>query len=144
MNEWKYTDGWSEEELLNGSYCGFVYSFYFPNSDQYYYGAKQLYKRVKDAKKIKEDSTSNGWENYTSSSKTVNQMINDGEPYIRTVLYGFPTMRETLLVESIIITTQILKPECLNMAVMNKLRAPNSQTKARLLAIVQEILEWIN
>ncbi|MHA1054691.1 hypothetical protein [Enterobacter mori] len=144
MDEWKYSDGWSEEELLNGSYCGFVYCFYFPNSDQYYYGAKQLYKRVKDAKKIKADSTSNGWENYTSSSKTVNQMIDEGEPYIRTVLYGFPTMRETLLVESIIITTQILKPDCLNMAVMNKLRAPNSQTKARLLEIVQEILEWVN
>jgi hypothetical protein len=27
--EWKYTTDWSEEELTNGSYCGFVYFFEF-------------------------------------------------------------------------------------------------------------------
>lgn len=142
--EWRYTEGWDEDVLLDGSYAGFVYCFHFPDSNEYYYGSKQLYKRVKDAKKIKENSIENGWREYTSSSNSVNAKIADGERYTKTVLYAFPTVRETLLVESIIITTQILKPDCLNLAVMNKLRAPNAQTKARLLGIVQEILSWIN
>ena len=144
MEPWKYSPDWSEAELLDSNYCGFVYMFYFPESDQVYYGSKQLYKRVKDSKKIKVDSTENGWREYTSSSKIVNEKIEAGEPYERTVLWAFPSMRETLIVESIIITSQILKTECLNMAVLNKLRSPNVETKKRLLGIIQEILSWIN
>ena len=144
MNDWQYTPEWCEEDLLSGEYSGFVYMFTFTNSDEVYYGSKQLYKRVKEAKKIKDNSVENGWREYSSSSKSVNEKIENGEPYVRTILYAFPTMRETLLVESIIITTQILKSNCLNMAVMNKIRSPNAAMKKRLLDIVQELLTYLD
>ncbi|QEM90847.1 hypothetical protein FEI17_09395 [Kosakonia radicincitans] len=144
MDEWQYSPLWSEEELLNGGYSGFVYMFYFPDSDQVYIGSKQLYKRIKEAKKIKPDSKENDWRDYSSSSNLVNQKIENGERYVRTVLWAFPSMRETLLVESVLITSQILKSNCLNLALMNKIRAPNAANKAHLFGIVQNILEWID
>lgn len=144
MNGWQYSPLWSEDELLNGGYSGFVYMFYFPDSGQVYIGSKQIYKRIKEAKKIKPDSKENDWRDYSSSSNLVNQKIENGERYVRTVLWAFPSMRETLLVESVLITSQILKPNCLNLALMNKIRAPNAANKAQLFGIVQNILEWID
>lgn len=141
--KWKYTEGWDEETLLDGCYCGFVYMIEFEDSSVYY-GSKQLYKRVKDKKKIKPDSVENGWRDYTSSSNLVNSKIANGENYRKTILYAFPTMRETLLVESILITNQLLKPNCINLAMMNKIRSPNAEMKSKLLGIVQELLSYLN
>ncbi|WP_395180756.1 hypothetical protein, partial [Klebsiella pneumoniae] len=105
-----------------------------------YIGSKQLWKGVKDIKKLKIDSKENGWREYTSSSKTVNKKIEDGEEYTKTILWCFPTMRETLLVESILIMHHILDGNCLNKAVLNKLRAPSYSEKKRLKGIVSSIL----
>ncbi|MDU4159799.1 MAG: hypothetical protein E7H82_23185 [Klebsiella michiganensis] len=89
MKQWIYNDDWSEEELTNGSYVGFVYLFQFEDSTSYI-GSKQMYKRVKDVKKLKANSVENGWREYSSSSKIVNQKIEDGLDYTRTILWAFP------------------------------------------------------
>ena len=52
-------------------------------------------------------------------------------------------MRETLLVESILILHEMLKPNCLNLAMMTKIRSPNAKDKKHLLGIVQELLEYL-
>lgn len=144
MNGWKYTPDWSEEDLLNGSYCGFVYMFHFTETDDVYFGAKQIYQRVKDAKKIKDTSKENGWREYSSSSKTVNERIANGDAYTRIILWAFPTMRETLLIESMLILNHILDINCLNKAIMNKVRSPSYEDKKRLKGILTNIIEGIN
>jgi len=138
--EWEFTEDWDKRTLTNGDYVGFVYQFQFEDGSTYI-GSKQMYKRVKEVKKLKEDSVTNHWEHYTSSSKIVNQKIEDGYQYRKVILYAFPTMRETLLVESILILHEILKPNCLNLAIVTKIRAPNAKEKKALLGIVQELLE---
>lgn len=138
--EWEYTEDWNKSTLTNGDYVGFVYLFQFEDGSTYI-GSEQMYKRVKEVKKLKPTSESNNWENYTSSSKIVNQKIADGEKYCKTILYAFPSMRETLLVESILILHKMLKPNCLNLAMMTKIRSPRAKDKKHLLGIVQELLE---
>ncbi|HHT8267267.1 hypothetical protein AB8Q02_07035 [Enterobacter ludwigii] len=140
--QWEFTEDWDKRTLTNGDYVGFVYLFQFEDGSTYV-GSKQMYKRVKEVKKLKATSESNNWENYTSSSKIVNQKIADGEKYCKTILYAFPTMRETLLVESILILHEMLKPNCLNLAMMTKIRSPNAKDKKHLLGIVQELLEYL-
>lgn len=49
-----------------------------------------------------------------------------------------------MIVEAILILHQMLKPECLNLAMMSKIRSPNAKDKKRLLGIVQELLEYLN
>ena len=93
--EWEYTEDWDKRTLTNGDYVGFVYLFQFEDGSTYI-GSKQMYKRVKEVKKLKPTSESNNWENYTSSSKIVNQKIDEGEKYTKTILYAFPTMRALL------------------------------------------------
>ncbi|HBR1695508.1 TPA: hypothetical protein L9M21_004188 [Klebsiella quasipneumoniae subsp. quasipneumoniae] len=144
MMGWQYTDDWTEEDLTDGHYVGFVYMFYFPDTNDVYFGSKQMYQRVKEVKKLKSDSKENGWRNYTSSSKTVNERISTGEYYTKTILWAFPSMKETLLVESILILTHILDSNCLNLAVINKVRAPSYKDKRRLHGIVQDILNTIS
>jgi hypothetical protein len=48
--EWQYSPDWCEEDMLDGSHCGYVYMFYFTKSDEIYIGSKQLWKGVKDIK----------------------------------------------------------------------------------------------
>lgn len=141
MSDWQYTPDLSENDMLNGNYVGFVYLFQFEDGTVYV-GSKQIYKRIKDVKKLKGDEVENGWRDYTSSSKTVNQYINDGEKYTKTILWAFPTMKETLLVESMLIMHHILDDNCLNKAVLNKLHAPSNSEKRRLKGILTNILEY--
>ncbi|HFF9491281.1 hypothetical protein PTR91_00685 [Serratia bockelmannii] len=143
MPEWNYADDWSEEDLLNGNYCGFVYIFQFEDGTSYV-GSKQIYKRVKSANKIRDNSVENGWRDYTSSSNVVNRLIDEGMQYTRTILWAFPTMSETLLVETILISTEGLKANNLNLSIMHKSRLPTGDNKKRLRGIVQEILGWLN
>lgn len=142
MEDWKYTEDWNEEELTNGDYVGFVYVFHFPNENSFYVGSKQMYKRVKDVKKLKADSTENGWREYSSSSKIVNQKIADGEPYTRTVLWAFSSMKETLLVEAALILSAGMNPRCLNLALMHKARLPNAKDRRRLFGVIQQLQEY--
>ncbi|HGH4750362.1 TPA: hypothetical protein ACJIXE_004284 [Serratia marcescens] len=143
MPEWNYADDWSEQDLLNGNYCGFVYIFQFEDGTSYV-GSKQIYKRVKSASKIRDNSVENGWRDYTSSSNVVNRLIDEGMQYTRTILWAFPTMSETLLVETILISTEGLKANNLNLSIMHKSRLPTGDNKKRLRGIVQEILGWLN
>ncbi|WP_440482859.1 hypothetical protein [Serratia marcescens] len=143
MPEWNYADDWSEQDLLNGNYCGFVYIFQFEDGTSYV-GSKQIYKRVKSASKIRDNSVENGWREYTSSSNVVNRLIDEGMQYTRTILWAFPTMSETLLVETILISTEGLKANNLNLSIMHKSRLPTGDNKKRLRGIVQEILGWLN
>ena len=52
MEAWQYNEDWSEEDLTDGSYVGFVYLFQFEDNTSYI-GSKQMYKRVKEIKKLK-------------------------------------------------------------------------------------------
>nr|WP_287855290.1 hypothetical protein [Klebsiella sp.] len=141
--EWQYTDDWSEEELLNGNFAGFVYMFQFEDGSSYI-GSKQMYKRVKTYKKIKPESVENGWREYSSSSRIVNQKIDDGEEYIKTILWAFPNMKETLLIETALIINEGLKPGNLNLSIMHKARLPTGNDKKRLYGILQELLSYLN
>jgi len=142
--EWNYSMDWSEDDLLDGNYCGFVYMIEFPESGEVYYGMKQIYKHVKRAEQIKHDSIENNWRDYTSSSKIVNRMIGEGMQYKKTILWGFPTMAETAYIETAIIITEGLKPDILNLALSHKCRLPTGVTKKRLRGVLQQILEWLN
>lgn len=141
--EWQYTPDWSEEEMMNGSYCGYVYLFQFDDGTSYV-GSKQIYKRVKDAKKIKPNSVENGWRDYSSSSRIVNQKIADGEEYTKTILWCFPTMKDTLLVETALIVNEGLKPGNLNLSIMHKARLPTGDDKKRLFGVLKELLSYLN
>nr|WP_314523141.1 hypothetical protein [uncultured Rahnella sp.] len=142
--EWNYSEDWSEAELLDGGYAGFVYMIEFPETGQVYYGMKQIYQRVKTANKIKPTSKENGWRGYTSSSKVVNRMIEEGMEYKKTILWGFASMAQTSYIETAIIVTEGLKPNIINLAVMQKCRLPTGESKIRLRGILQEILSWLN
>lgn len=141
-NDWQYSPDWSEADLTDGRYAGFVYLFEFADGSRYV-GSKQLYKKVKNVRQLKVDSVENNWRNYTSSSKIVNQKIADGDNYTRTILWAFPSMDEVLLVELILIMNMCLDYSCINLSVMHKCRFPNVDTKKRLLGVVQNIMEWV-
>ncbi|HFK5732564.1 TPA: hypothetical protein ACG0DS_000048 [Enterobacter sichuanensis] len=143
MKQWNYNDDWSEEELTNGSYVGFVYLFQFEDST-FYIGSKQMYKRVKDVKKLKANSVENGWREYSSSSKIVNQKIEDGLDYTRTILWAFPSMKETLFVETSLIINQGLKTGNINLSVMHKARLPSGKDAVRIRGILQSLYELLN
>lgn len=142
MNNWQYADGLTLEELTGGDFVGFVYMFQFEDGSLYI-GSKQLYKRVKDVKKLKPESEENGWRTYSSSSKIVNQKIEDGEKYRKTILWAFSSMKETLLVEAALILSVGMQPNCINLAVMHKARLPNTKDRKRLYGVIREIQGWI-
>ncbi|ABU77557.1 hypothetical protein ACI01D_000701 [Cronobacter sakazakii] len=143
MEAWQYNEDWSEEELTNGSYVGFVYLFQFEDNTSYI-GSKQMYKRVKDIKKLKDSSIENGWREYSSSSKIVNSKIQEGLNYTRTILWAFPTMKETLFVETALIINEGLKTGNLNLAVMHKARLPSGKDAVRIRGILQSLYEILN
>ncbi|ELY4806268.1 hypothetical protein SM093_003312 [Cronobacter malonaticus] len=143
MEAWQYNEDWSEEELTNGGYVGFVYLFQFEDNTSYI-GSKQMYKRVKDIKKLKDSSIENGWREYSSSSKIVNSKIQEGLNYTRTILWAFPTMKETLFVETALIINEGLKTGNLNLAVMHKARLPSGKDAVRICGILQSLYEILN
>lgn len=143
MNAWKYAGEWGENDICDGNYAGFIYMFKFPESGQVYYGSKQIFKRLKAANEIKPDSVENNWRNYSSSSKAVKQLIDEGAIYERIILWAFPTMNETLLAEHSLIMCEGLHPLCLNYAVMHKCKLPGSTERLKIYNIMQEIRTWL-
>lgn len=129
--------------MMNGSYCGFVYLFQFEDGSTYV-GSKQIYKRVKDYKKIKPDSVENGWREYSSSSRLVNQKISDGMEYTKTILWCFKDMKETLFVELMLILNEGLKPHNMNLAIMYKGRVPTGDNGRRIQGIIKELISYLN
>lgn len=143
MEAWKYADGLTQDELTGGDYVGFVYIFEFEDGT-WYIGSKQMYKRVKEAKKLKATSEENNWRLYSSSSSIVNAKIAEGIAYIRTVLWPFNSMKETLFVEAALIYSCGLKVGCLNLAVISKTRLPTKvDDRKRLLGVIGEIQSWL-
>ncbi|ENS4895086.1 hypothetical protein ACE1F0_004352 [Salmonella enterica] len=142
MNDWLYSPDWTENDLLDGSSCGFVYMFQFEDGT-FYLGVKQIWKGVKDSTKIKGSEKENGWRDYRSSSKKVQSMIDSGINYTRTILWGFETMTEANYVESFLILTHSLDENILNMAMMNKCRIPTGTNKRKLRGIIQTIEGWL-
>lgn len=69
---------WNINDVDSGNYAAFVYLIQFENSG-WYIGMKQIYKGVKDIKKLKSSTKQSNWKDYTSSSKTVNALIDAGE-----------------------------------------------------------------
>ena len=143
MEAWQYNEDWSEKELTNGCYVGFVYLFQFEDNTSYI-GSKQMYKRVKDIKKLKDNSIENGWREYSSSSKIVNSKIEEGVNYTRTILWAFPSMKETLFVETALIINEGLKTGNLNLAVIHKARLPTGKDAVRIRGILQSLYEILN
>lgn len=143
MEAWQYNEDWSEEELTNGSYVGFVYLFQFEDNTSYI-GSKQMYKRVKEIKKLKDNSVENGWREYSSSSKIVNSKIEEGLNFTRTILWAFPSTKETLFVETALIINEGLKTGNLNLAVMHKARLPSGKDAVRIRGILQSLYEILN
>lgn len=140
IKPWEYSPDCTENYLTDGGYIGFIYIFKFVDGS-WYVGSKQMYKKVKDVKKLKPDSVENEWRDYSSSSKIVNQKIADGMDYTRTILWGFPTMTQTLFVESYLIFLHGLDENILNKAVLNKTIFPSDKGKMR--GIIRTIEEWL-
>ncbi|TKV15372.1 hypothetical protein FDX04_08765 [Citrobacter sp. wls615] len=143
MEEWQYSPDWTENDLLDGSSVGFVYVFYFPETEQKYIGVKQIWKGVKDSTKLTGIEKENGWREYKTSSKKVQKMIDSGMEYTRTILWGFETMTEANYAESMLIMLHSLDDNILNMAMMTKCRIPTGDRKRKMKGIIQTIEEWL-
>ena len=144
MVDWLYSPDWSEDDITCGRYAGFVYVFFFPDTEEKYIGVKQMYKGIKDAKKIKESSIENGWREYKTSSKRVQDMIDSGMNYTRTILWAFPTMTEANYAEAMLIMIHSLDYNILNMAMMSKCRLPKGEQQRKMRGIIQTIEGWLN
>ncbi|WP_336983563.1 MULTISPECIES: hypothetical protein [unclassified Cedecea] len=138
--EWKSFDPeqWDIEDITSGSYAAFVYLIHFPEDDSYYIGMKQIYKGVRDAKRIKDASKESDWESYTSSSKSVNTMITNGADYEKYLLWCFPTANQAAIVESTLIGVFGTRYDYLNKAIMCKARLPKD--KGNTFKIIQELI----
>lgn len=131
---------WNINDVDSGNYAAFVYLIQFENSG-WYIGMKQMYKGVKDIKKLKSSTKQSNWKDYTSSSKTVNALIDAGENYKKYVLWCFPTANQAALVEATLIGSCGLKPHNLNKAILAKVRLPASDTeRLKLFKIVKDLI----
>lgn len=104
-------------------------------------GMKNIYKNLTDIKKLKNHKESD-WREYTSSSKTVNDMIDSNVEYEKYILWCFETTNEAAIVESALIYIFGLKPDNLNKAVMSKTRLPKDGRK--LFKILQTLIEELS
>mgnify|MGYP006903613818 FL=1 len=87
---------WDVEDINSGQYAAFVYLITF-DTNEFYIGVKSVYKGIKDIKKLKDSTKESNWRTYTSSSKSVNQMIDDGIEYKKYLLWCFPTTNQAAL-----------------------------------------------
>lgn len=136
--EWKIHNPnvWDLSDVDSGSYAAFVYVMKFEES--FYIGMKQVYRGIKDVKKLKDSTKQSNWESYTSSSKTVNARIEAGEPYEKYILWCFPTANQAAVVEATLIGVFGSHSNNLNKAIMCKARLikdSGSTTK-----IIQELI----
>lgn len=120
-SEWKM---WGNEFRLDevSDYAAFVYMIQFPDSGQYYIGVKQVYKGIKNIKDIKDDSKQSNWRSYNSSSKSVTQYIDEGQPHSKSILYCYKSLQEASLCETALISIFGTRWDCLNKAIMVKNR----------------------
>ncbi|EMN5860214.1 hypothetical protein RJ495_005109 [Pluralibacter gergoviae] len=138
--EWKAfnPDDWDITDIDSGSYAAFVYLITFPDTNYYYIGMKQIYKGIKDIVKLKSTTKESNWRTYTSSSTTVNKMIDDGLEYNKYLLWAFPTANQAAVVESTLIGLFGSNNDCLNKAIMCKTRLPKDNGST--FRIIQELI----
>ncbi|MGR2854741.1 hypothetical protein FY046_01635 [Erwinia sp. 1181_3] len=132
-----FKDEWELDEVVN--YAGFVYLIQFENTGESYIGVKQVYKGIKDWKKLRSTSIESNWMGYTSSSRSVKQMIDDGEPYTKQILWCFKTVNQAALVEAALIAIFGTRHDFLNKAVMVKARLPKDNGET--FKILQRLIE---
>lgn len=141
--EWEIydPDTWDIKDIDSGQYAAFVYLMQLDNGT-WYIGMKQIYKGVKDIKKLKTSTKQSNWKEYNSSSKTVNSLIEAGEDYRKYILWCFPTANQASIVETALIATTGLLPNNLNKAILTKARLPASDTEAlKLFNIIKVLIE---
>ncbi|CNH80571.1 Uncharacterised protein [Yersinia pekkanenii] len=136
--EWRM---WGNEFRLEEvtDHAAFVYMIQFPDSGQYYIGVKQVYKGIRNIKDFDENSKQSNWRTYTSSSKSVNEYIGEGQPYRKSILYCYKTLQEASLCETALISIFGTRWDCLNKAIMvkNRLLKDNGEQ----LFIIRQLLE---
>lgn len=138
-NSWSmfFPDEWEMDEVVN--YAGFVYLIQFPESGESYIGVKQVYKGIKDWKKLKSTSIESNWKSYTSSSRSVKEMIDSGMEYNKQILWCFKTVNQAALVEAALIAIFGTRHDYLNKAVMVKARLPKDNGDT--FKILQRLIE---
>lgn len=142
--DWKVYDPttWDLKDVESGNYAAFVYIIKFPQCGTWYIGMKNIYVKVRDASKIKDSTKQSNWMKYTSSSKTVNALIDSGEEYEKYILWCFPKTNEAAIIESTLIGIFGLLPDNLNKAIMTKARIPTDGM--RLYKILRELIEMLS
>ena len=140
--EWKphNPNQWDVNDIDSGRYAAFVYVIKFEES--FYIGVKQIYKGIKDIKKLKDSTKPSNWPVYTGSSKTVNTMIENQEPYEKYVLWCFPTANQAAIVEATLIGIFGSRHDCLNKAIMCKARLPKDNGET--FKIIRELIEELS
>ncbi|HAV1973410.1 TPA: hypothetical protein JG946_003770 [Enterobacter hormaechei subsp. steigerwaltii] len=140
--EWKAynPNEWEVEDISSGRYAAFVYLIKF--EDSFYIGMKQVYKGIKDIKKLKSTTKESNWPVYTSSSKTVNTMIENGEPYDKYLLWCFTTANQAAVVEATLIGLFGSRSDNLNKAIMTKARLPKDNGET--FKIITQLIEVLN
>lgn len=137
--EWNmfFKNEWEIDDVLE--HAGFVYLIHFPDSCEYYIGVKQVYKCIKDFSKLKDTSKESNWKTYTSSSKTVKEMIDSGMEYKKSILWCFKTVNQAALVEAALIAIFGTRHDYLNKAVMVKARLPKD--RGETFGVLQRLIE---
>lgn len=136
--EWNmfYPEDWNIDEVPN--YAAFIYLIQFPNTGEYYIGVKQTFKGIKDIKNLRSTSQESNWPSYYSSSKSVREMIDSGEPYKKSILWCYKTVQEAMLAESTLIGVFGTDHLNLNKAIMVKTRLKKDYGEQR--QILQRII----
>ncbi|EAX4885844.1 hypothetical protein AIP16_21670 [Salmonella enterica] len=136
-----FKDDWDISEVTDGNYSAFVYVIQFPDDGSFYFGFKQVFRRIKDAKKIKGSTVLNesDWKTYSSSSKTVQQRIDNGEHHTKHILWCFASNTEATLVETALIALYGTRYDCLNKAIMAKTKL--RKDKGLQLDVIRRIME---
>lgn len=135
------TDMWDMSEVTDGNYVSFIHIIQFPDTGEYYFGKKQIYKKVRDIKNLKATSVESNWPDYTGSSKCVNEMIDAGMPYTKKILYCVKSDAEATILETALISYFGLHPDCLNKAIMCKARLPKNRLD--LFKVLQDLIDML-
>jgi len=138
--EMKWAMWYKDEDFIPEETACFVYLIQFPNSGEFYIGQKRVWKSIKNISEIKPESKQSNWNDYTSSSKSVNEMIEAGEPYKKSILACFPTYAEALHAESSLICMLCSQWGSLNKALMAKFKFTAGMDKEHMQKI-RELLE---
>ncbi|PWW04993.1 hypothetical protein [Mangrovibacter plantisponsor] len=115
-----YPDEFTIDDVYENA--AFVYMIQFTNTNEYYFGVKQVYKALKDVSKLTHETRESNWFEYLSSSKSVKERIQAGEPFRKTILWMFPTLQQASNLETALISIFGTHPLNINQAIMTKQR----------------------